>query len=50
VSFRASGLRELAWHLVTWGDAVEVVRPDRLREILVSELRQALAAHEAPSR
>ena len=46
VSFRASGLRELAWHLVTWGEDVQVVAPARLREILVTELRRALKAHE----
>ena len=46
VSFRASGMRELAWHLVTWGKDVEIVRPQRLRDILVEELRTALAAHD----
>lgn len=46
VSFRAAGMLELAWHLFTWGDAVRVVGPDMLREIMVAELRRALAAHE----
>jgi predicted DNA-binding transcriptional regulator YafY len=46
VSFRASGMRELAWHLFTWGEAVTVLAPDRLRLLLVEQLRQALAAHE----
>ena len=36
VSFRAGGINEMAWHLMTWGDKVEVVKPkiliDRLRE------------------
>lgn len=27
VSFRAGGLREMAWHLYTWGEAVEVIEP-----------------------
>jgi len=27
VTFRAGGLREMAWHLHTWGDAVEVLEP-----------------------
>ncbi len=45
VSFRASGMRELAWHLFTWGDAVEIVRPERLRLLLVAQLKTALAAH-----
>jgi predicted DNA-binding transcriptional regulator YafY len=46
VSFNASGMRELAWHLVTWGEDVEVIAPERLRTILVDELRRALRAHE----
>ena len=45
VRFRASGMRELAWHLFTWGPAVSVLAPDRLRLLLVEQLRQALAAH-----
>jgi predicted DNA-binding transcriptional regulator YafY len=46
VSFRASGMRELAWHLFTWGAAVKVVAPERLRLLLVEQLQAALAAHE----
>ncbi|MBO9560238.1 MAG: YafY family transcriptional regulator [Caulobacter sp.] len=46
VTFRASGLRELAWHLFTWGDAVEILSPPSLREMMVAELRTALKAHE----
>jgi predicted DNA-binding transcriptional regulator YafY len=47
VAFRASGMRELAWHLFTWGAEVEVLAPDRLRALLVEQLRQALAAHDS---
>ena len=47
VAFRASGMRELAWHLFTWGAEVEVVAPERLRRLLVDQLRAALKAHEA---
>ena len=46
VGFRASGMRELAWHLFTWGADVQVLAPDRLRLLLVDQLRQALAVHE----
>jgi predicted DNA-binding transcriptional regulator YafY len=46
VTFRASGMRELCWHLFTWGDAVEVLSPPGLREMMVDELRTALKAHE----
>ncbi|WP_158916248.1 YafY family protein [Caulobacter sp. S45] len=45
VAFRASGMRELAWHLFTWGADVEVLAPERLRRLLVDQLRQALAMH-----
>jgi predicted DNA-binding transcriptional regulator YafY len=47
VRFRASGMRELAQHLFTWGAGVEIVAPDRLRQILVEQAREALAAHDA---
>ena len=30
ISFRAGGLDEMAWHLITWGNQVEVVRPKKL--------------------
>ena len=47
VAFRAAGMLELAWHLFTWGDGVEIVSPPSLRALMVTELRRALAAHEA---
>lgn len=31
VRFRAGGLKEMAWHLLTWGDQVEVLAPAKLR-------------------
>jgi predicted DNA-binding transcriptional regulator YafY len=46
VRFRASGMRELAWHLFTWGADVEVIAPERLRLILVDQLQTALAVHD----
>jgi predicted DNA-binding transcriptional regulator YafY len=45
VRFRASGMRELAWHLFTWGDQVEVVAPDVLRRTLIDQIELARAAH-----
>lgn len=39
VCFHASGHLEMAWHLYMWGDAVEVIAPDRLRE-MVEEYRR----------
>jgi len=43
VRFRASGMRELAWHLLTWRDQVEILAPQSLRETMVEELELALA-------
>ncbi len=34
VSFAACGLFEMAWHIVTWGDLVEVVAPEQLIDAL----------------
>ena len=34
VRFRAGGLQEMAWHLARWGGEVEVLAPDRLRQML----------------
>ena len=36
VRFRAGGLLEMAWHLVTWGSDVEIVRPRRLQTFIAS--------------
>ena len=40
VRFRAGGLREMCWHLVRWGDQVEVVGPEALRQLFMSEIRR----------
>ncbi len=34
VHFRAGGALEMCWHLVTWGDQVEILKPIRLRRML----------------
>ena len=34
VRFHAGGLLEMAWHLMSWGDAVEVLEPAALRDLL----------------
>ncbi|WIA54156.1 WYL domain-containing protein [Sphingobium sp. WTD-1] len=43
VSFMASGFLEMTWHLYQWGDAVEVLAPPRLRE-MVHEYRRVFPA------
>ncbi|OYW92080.1 MAG: DNA-binding transcriptional regulator, partial [Caulobacterales bacterium 32-67-6] len=47
ITFRASGMRELAWHLFSWGDKVEILEPQRLKDIMAEQLRLALAVHQA---
>lgn len=43
VRFKASGHLEMTWHLYTWGDAVEVVSPQALRD-MVHDYRRSFAA------
>jgi predicted DNA-binding transcriptional regulator YafY len=50
VRFRASGMLELAWHLFSWGNKIEIVEPVSLRQQMIAELRVALAHHEEPLR
>lgn len=41
VRFRASGMRELAWHLFTWGEQVQIVAPERLKTVMADALAAA---------
>src|SRR6201996_21507 len=45
VRFRASGMLELAWHLFTWGDKIEVVAPEVLQTTLAQAIETARLAH-----
>jgi len=47
VRFRAGGLLELVRHLFTWGDAVEILAPERLKQTMRTELGKAMARHYA---
>jgi predicted DNA-binding transcriptional regulator YafY len=47
VTFQTSGMRELAWHLFTWGDKVEVLQPATLKATLIETLQSTLAWHQA---
>ena len=47
VRFRASGMRELAWHLFTWGEQVRIVAPVRLKAVMAGELDAARRALDA---
>jgi predicted DNA-binding transcriptional regulator YafY len=44
VSFRASGLTEMAWHLFTWGDSVEILKPEALKTRYRQWLNEGLRA------
>ena len=44
VRFRAGGIDEMCWHLVTWGESVMVEKPQGLRRRLV-EMCESLASH-----
>ena len=45
VRFTAGGQREMCHHLLTWGDAVEVIEPAELRSLLASWARTAADHH-----
>jgi hypothetical protein len=42
VQFRAGGLLEMSWHLFTWGDEVEIVKPRRLASLLEKQCEARL--------
>ncbi|WP_313577295.1 WYL domain-containing protein, partial [Brevundimonas sp.] len=46
VRFRASGMRELAWHLFTWGERATILGPERLKAVMAEELAAAGRALE----
>jgi predicted DNA-binding transcriptional regulator YafY len=46
VRFRAGGVREMCWHLFTWGTAVNVLAPDTLRAAM-AEMTMTAARHHA---
>lgn len=45
VRFRSGGMLELAWHLFTWGDRIEILGPERLKAAMREALATALARH-----
>ena len=47
VRFRAGGIEEMCWHLVTWGESVTVEKPPRLRRRLAA-MCGSLASHHGP--
>ena len=49
VRFRAGGMRELAWHLFTWGETVRILAPERLKTEMSAQLACAVAWHSPRS-
>ncbi|WP_296814479.1 WYL domain-containing protein [Brevundimonas sp.] len=47
VRFSASGMRELAWHLFTWGENVRIDGPEKLRAAMGEALEEATRAFES---
>ena len=45
VRFRASGMLELAWHLFTWGDKIQVLAPAVLKQTLLDQIDLARRGH-----
>jgi predicted DNA-binding transcriptional regulator YafY len=45
IRFTAGGLLELVRHLFSWGDTVTILQPQTLKQLMVDELRRALACH-----
>jgi predicted DNA-binding transcriptional regulator YafY len=43
VRFRAGGLREMCWHLFRWGAEVKIIEPRALGEIMLAQIKLALA-------
>ena len=46
VRFKAGGLNEMCWHLVTWGEGVTVEQPSKLRQHLAN-MYATIASHHA---
>ena len=42
-----SGMRELAWHLFTWGDQAVILQPQRLKTVMAEALAAAGRALDA---
>jgi predicted DNA-binding transcriptional regulator YafY len=38
-------MRELAWHLFTWGDKLRIIEPQALKAMMAGELTAAQRAH-----
>jgi predicted DNA-binding transcriptional regulator YafY len=40
VRFRASGAKEICWHLFTWGNSVEIIKPDSLAALMTTMVQE----------
>ena len=48
VRFRAGGMREMCWHLFTWGEGLEILQPQELR-VLIAATAASVGKHHATS-
>jgi predicted DNA-binding transcriptional regulator YafY len=46
VRFRGGGVQEMCWHLFTWGTAVTIAEPDRLR-VKMAQMTEAIGRHHS---
>ena len=49
VGFKAGGIEEMCWHLVTWGGSVTILEPPTLREQLAAMCAALAVHHRSPS-
>lgn len=49
VSFQASGMLELAWHLFSWGDKIQILSPERLKVAMRNAVADCLRHLDSPA-
>ena len=49
MSFRVDGLDEILWWILGWSGRAKVIKPEKLREMVVHHLRAALTINEQTS-
>ena len=48
--FKVDGLEEMLWWLLGWSGGVRVIKPEKLRLMLVEELQKALTLNSKTSK
>jgi predicted DNA-binding transcriptional regulator YafY len=47
LNFQVDGLDEIVWWVLGWSGRAKVLKPERLREMVIEKLRAAVALHES---